>query len=1755
MTVKKMNTNDIRKVATSKQTGGGGFVFEDKVSAWFVAHFLSDRIPFTSEIGKINKIDYQVRPDGWLFDDMLLTLEHNNVVRKVAICSKSNSQINTTGPNDELLRDIWNQYLGVNSDVFNKDSDYLCIVNSQLPQAISKNVNTLITFSRSQEAETLHQRINQNDTAFSQSLKKLYKGFYCPVDIATTYDIDEGETIKVISKLLLIEFDFENAVSNNENQIIDICRDCLSNPDGTIEQQLYKTLSSIRSELAPVSGFLDYKKLIEKLRNYFQLKGYANHHNDWNKIITASKSKIDSIPDKIGNKVSLSNSLELETIESLIKDNQTIFILGKSGYGKSVLAKKYIQEKLTKSDKYVWVDSQSIQNGNLESFFGLQNSLSDIFNKVQLPNCYLFIDGIDRFFKDSDLSSLYEILSIASNSKSFWKIIISCQTDDYNEVLEKLYRININLNSVDFKVNHDVFSSVSELRLHFPELAELFKHTHLLPILKNLKYLDLLAYNLTKKSSISESDFLGESTIIDWIWKTEIESKGATSSRFLQDFSEKQAQKLSVSIPVSDFSISELAPLDGLKENKVLIEIEDKLYLTHDLFGDWARYKLIRANNDNVKLFLQTKELFSPLWCKAIRLYGIYLLDKNNDASEWIKLFKTLESKEPKEKIIQDLLLESIIFSASTYSHLTTVWDFLKQNEGELFNRFLDQFLIKATLPNQNVLKLAKEIGGYTIAQASTYNRTPNHSYWVDVLKFIHLIKFEIIELDRKKIATITKMWLEYTPIDFPYRKECSEVALENANLMFNFKFNKGYVSGDVDEIVYKALLMGVNELPKEIIDLSLKLCKRIKVDREEKKQSEDTTSNRQIKSIFSQAKIRDKIQWQDGPYENVDDAFEKVCIDEAAINPIIDTIPEIAKEILLALFIDAPKEISFGYDSHYNLDINEPHGWFPPFYTRGPFLYFLNHQTKVGIEFIISLVNFATKQWTNAFNYKEIEVPKVIINFSEKAIDFIGNERVYFWFRDSTNVPHSIVSALMALEKFLIDTIDAEKSISEFVDLILTKGNSVAYLGILNSIGKYKSSLYLNELKPLLQVYDCYEWEKSLDYGGHNIEGHQMMGSALLGENTWKLAKEWNEMPHRKTSIQSISLPLFLIYKELKDYYNPIIELWKNRLIELESDGYTNVYLNNLINFYNTDNYVLVKHEANFYYQYKEPKELTAKYLQARNEIYEGNDSFIFPFQCFQEIKNEKKYLFEDCENLWAKIQIYSNLNHEDPYSFISGQHQSVLGGCAVLIFNKEIWIDKQPEILKWIIEYIDKVLLNYSLNKFEITQSGMDHSWTAFTARILATLWVNDLTNKRLRKQIGLLLFKSPYDTIQLLFTSISEHLKWSNKDFIQIQNLVILWSLALDKDNRSSHSNSLGGKIRKEIKKFDMNSYCQKILNDFINNKTDSTLLNWSKLRPLVPKKKRRYWDHNSDSTIGNESGLDLEMIQHAFSSIPKITQIDGIERIYVLDFWNQIINQIVFELGEINNESQHQDEYPNSFHLWAIEGISNLVSEIKFEDNILPENFWKPIFEYGHLATEWIDRFCFYFFINNIEKKDTYNDFFNEWDKMIVFANDSKTWNFKRQQYRGKEIWESLMGLTSSILNCWKNEDYTDFFEKVVIENIKWANKNAFDQDVVFKIIRVLKMKPGIIVIKEGIEIINRHLNLRKKADSKGTPDGFVRIEFKHEDALAQTVSFLWENHKELVKNDITILNNFKEIVMFLVANQNSIGIELQNRLLI
>lgn len=1152
------------KIATAKQTGGGGFDFEDKVTAYFLAHLISGKYPLNPELGLIERIDFQVRPLGWLFDDLLLTMNDGTNQHRVAVSAKSNRQITGTGFPDEILTDIWTQYLNAGHQLFNPKLDYLLFVVSPIARSVSENLSNLINTVRvTTPADMLKRLVTPN---FSAPLKTLFNSFKCPAPLKATYNVSDEETCNLLLRILVKEFDFQSNTSNDEVNLIGLLQECLESKQPAEAGFLFNRLAGLRKEYAPFGGYIDYPGLLSKISGQFKLSVLSEHSGDWKKIDYFTRNKLDNVPDLLGQSFSIDRSNELEQLATMLSDKGVVFLLGPSGSGKTVLALKMAEKVIGNLSKVIWFDPAMLMSGTPEQLFNIDHSLKELMEKSRSSGNLLVIDGADRLYKKEFVEVMATLMRyVAGMRAGLWNILITSQHDDYEELVKKLSRSNLPIPVSDI-FNLGVIGREQVLAVgdKFPQLADLVKHEHLLNLLYNLKFLDLVIFNITKDNSTELFKDTGETQLIDWLWQQEILDKGdngAANSRFLQILAEKQANELTLFTPTTDFQIAESVPITELKQGKIIGEIEDRLFFTHDLYGDWARYKMIRANKEKIFEYLPQKDLFSPLWCKAIRLFGIYLLEKNNNSTEWLTTYNGFNQPSPESKTIQNLLLESIIFSNDTLKYLNDLWEEFKKDDAKLLNHFFEQFFFKATLPNPVILQLAEKLRGITISQLATYHRMPKFIYWIPVMKFISGHVDEVIELSRKNAVRISKDWLEYTPPNAIFRGLAAEIAIKLAKWFIAFKEDGGFAMDQSGKDFYGPMLMAFRENQAEVKALSLQLSARVTPEKSASEKHDDHPFLRNYNP-------RRGTVLPDGPMFKVDDDFQEACLDTENLIPMMELNPVLVKEILLAILLSEPENVQDPSSHNFKYDIYEPHQWFPPFYSRGPFLNFLKTAPGEALSFVLTLTNFATEEWKLEQQARQEEITFITLDILGIGVrEYYGDNRVYYWFRDIGNAPHSLISILMALEKFLIDLIDSGKEHERNLKQILENSNSLALIGILSSVGRYSPKLFLTVLQPLLECFDLYQLESTLDYGATNIEGHQMIGSNFMDSTTWELASKWHSMPHRKTSIRSVALPLMIGNEQINYLFkNKIIPEWTKLNQQRTDEGYIDPFLVNMI-------------------------------------------------------------------------------------------------------------------------------------------------------------------------------------------------------------------------------------------------------------------------------------------------------------------------------------------------------------------------------------------------------------------------------------------------------------------------------------------------------------------------------------------------------------------------------------------------------------
>ncbi|MCL2724467.1 MAG: hypothetical protein FWD69_08530 [Polyangiaceae bacterium] len=178
-----------------------------------------------------------------------------------------------------------------------------------------------------------------------------------------------------------------------------------------------------------------------------------------------------------------------------------------------------------------------------------------------------------------------------------------------------------------------------------------------------MKLLDLVVRRLDGGTDIDASAWVGESSVAEWFWIAEIErgSDRLARGQFARGIAQAQADQLASSISVDALDANTLSAAQSLVADQLLVQDRgDRLAFAHDLYGDWARLRILLNQRANLATFLQER-YESPLWHRAIRLLGIHSLERESGVAEWKTLMASFNNGDM--TVVRDLLLEAPAFA------------------------------------------------------------------------------------------------------------------------------------------------------------------------------------------------------------------------------------------------------------------------------------------------------------------------------------------------------------------------------------------------------------------------------------------------------------------------------------------------------------------------------------------------------------------------------------------------------------------------------------------------------------------------------------------------------------------------------------------------------------------------------------------------------------------------------------------------------------------------------------------------------------------------------------------------------------------------------------------------------------------------------------------------------------------------------------------------------------------------------------
>jgi hypothetical protein len=1758
------------KVAPPKNTGGGGFVFEDDVAAWLFASILVGEPIFGTDAGVPVRVDFQTAPDGWFLEDVLVTTANEATRHRFALSLKSNSQFTARSAPTDFVTAAWKQWLQLGSTALDPGRDFMGLVTGPLSAAATKSVQGLSEMARVNDPALLATRTPTPKWA-SADQRSLFSSFACPPALgqATTAE----DTARLLQRLHFVHHDF-GAAGSSRNQALELCRRAVRSHTPDDAQGLWSALRELASELRPKAGSMTLSDLVDRLRFRILLADYPAHEGDWAKLDSRSLGEVALVRDSIAGRVRLSREEELAALMDAVNTHDQVVLLGPSGVGKSALAKAAFERRQRSGRRTLWLDVSALDHtpdfDSFEASLQLRHPLAELLGKETGHDPLVVIDGLDRLYADRAFRAVATLLrlSVGDPPATSWRVLAMCQPQEWTRVSDALQREGgLVTRWTSRQIQAPQEPHLQPVRDAVPALRGLLLLPRVGRLLTNLKLLDLAVRRLDGGTEVDPAAWVGESSVAEWFWAAEIQRgpDRLARGRFARALAKAQADQLLGSVPVDTFEPGTLAAAESLVADSLVARAEgDSLRFAHDLYGDWARLRLLLNHRSDLPAFLRER-YESPLWHRAIRLLGIHVLEREDGVAEWKRLISGFDSGQMSS--VRDLLLEAPAFAMNASALLDDVFSDLVAGDGDLLRRLVTRFLAFATVPNEKMLVIAQRVG-MDVNTARASFRRPHWPYWLDFLAMLHAHREDAVRVAPAEIARVVEMWLKFAPAGSVPRREVADLALllGQRALDAGDGYRRGALREDRERF-YKCALLAAEERPDEVAELARKAAERVPGPATE--DDDGAPHGSPARSMFGSGSLRGP--WPDGPLDRVDDALENVVLDGVSILHLYRVRPTVAREVILATLIEAPYEERWGGGRRHRLelDLAGPMSWHPSLYTHGPFLHCLHQNFEEGLELIMRLVEFATER-SNEYATREMkawraraaedgcteaeieELAKgappqhLVLHDGNSEQRFMGDAGSYGWSAGVTcpqgysPLPPSVLaSALMALEKYFYDRLDAGDDITKELGTTLARCRSVATLGVLVDVGKRHVGMFDGPLRLLLSAPELYAWDISKIVQGRM---HLMIGAVMQGRGFVDLAREFHGLQHRKRDLRQVATERLLKSEGMQRFFETVRGWWQDRRGEGE-------HLNEM-----ADQLELWLDPTKYQVQ-EDPRHGTVIVNVALQQLHaeraaeheEINDRMLiigFPMRCRTILDERQLQTDEQLAELWHEWLRIRELAEGGPAlpgdedRFGDEYVNAIAGGIAVFLWHHQ-WLGQHDERRRAIETALEAVLAAAPERSGFASEHDVSRwTWDCFLAEAAAMLWAREPQDERWRRLVAETVFAQRYAAVGLLFARCAEQRGALAEDFARLRRLVIDWAHVRDRFNvfrAWQHRVPEGDEATRDRLQAGLAGWVEEAITSFTAGRLDPVPADWDRFREASRFAEVDQLRHGwPDARVMD---FHLVRISHEWLPLPN-EALNEAEREDIVAFWRVALDVVAARPRADLQRRDHQ--YPHEDERWVLESVAAVVLQLRPSEN--PEAVWGAIIDLHSEAHDWPEAFLNALHRHALSSEQTPATY-GPLVRKIAHRGFSDVDDALRWPWH-EEVWDALLGIDGWVQDVW-SERHADQVAAIWDVIWLWMEKAPQEGRRLAKFARWLSGPAAAAVRVRTLPWFFERL--------RGDGESFVPRDEAAEDNLARLLNVVWDLDQPRLRGAPESFTAFRGLLAWLVERQNSLGLELQGRI--
>lgn len=1742
-----------RKVVTTRSTAGPGFNFEDQVAGWLLTKMLrGSPIPGIRVTG--TQLQMQTQALGWEIDDILVQGKTEGFeTRQLAVSCKSNVQVTSSGLPADYVSAAWR--LWQKAEPFRRGSDCLALITRGSNATFDSIWSDLKIWCADGDVASAVAKI--------MATTKHTKVFMSIKEPATALgmSVSDEDAVSLIRHLHVIPLDFQLAHSETEQDAITHCREIIRS--GTVQegQKLWEALVRIGEGTRLRGGTVRLPELWRELSKQFDLKDHPDFSSSWDALAKLTADCKATIETSMPTGFTMTRPGITEDLIDSLSSNTTVVLYGNSGCGKSSLVKSVLDERF--SDwRQVWLRSDDLDETLSERKrrnVGLLHSLSEVLASTPRRRNVLVIDAAERINPDCEKKAKKLIADLVPSGEgngesSVWRVIVSGQTEAWAN--GKLQELSGTLSPKVLEVAEALPEDVKGALRSSRQLAWLAVHEDAVAALTNLR---ALAWVIQAESIFQENSMEAISlpAIADRLWVYWTGGKTKLQNLLIK-MAEREAS-FERSFAISALGLEFTGAFDERPQQFPLRlnTRENRLEFQHDLAADWARFQRLKEIARNTAEWAAFAS--NPLWHNALRMLGQFLLREPADVgTAWDVAFEAAEKARATAPLAADILLDSLCLDPLAERFLTDRADLLFQDHGARLNRLLRRFHHVATVPNVPgaFLKAHPSLHLYLEAQ----HRIPIYGRWPRVAKFLANHKNRVADLMSPVVAMLCETWLTTTPshlsagVATPFRKEFAEIAVASARSL-QIAQGKGVMfMDDSEKPIYAAAFAAAIDLPDEVAEWALEMARRrpyrkdiaeaLAAFRRQKDQDHaerlrtDAAYRKRVEGRGAMSSFitsgRRLPPWPLGPRGRVERHFREYCLHSHALAQLMKERPSVAAEVLLAAMIEDSPEESYSHSPRleWNLGLESDHAGYPTAFWKSPFFLFLQIDSAAALDTLCKLIVFCTERWKHEYGDPE-HIPQITIileDGSERV--FKGGSRVFDWAQ--TNSLHSgqLHSALAALERWLCTELDNGKDIAPILAKLLEHSNSVAMLGVLINVGKYRPTLFSGPLRPLLGNRDLYSGD---DYRMNALQ-HHFVGFSWIraGEMVFEMAKQWTFAPYRRVPLLEIAKRLINSDPNTASFLTRAARNW-----QMPSGEKAALEFKILAAQLDPQNYAAVRDEQSGEetLHFKCPVDLQHEIAAFQQTAQPILQALSLPYQCEQILRASKLLTDNEAEFLATALTTIPSDEDEDTIRVAQAAIASTLATKAVP------WLNAHPDLLRKVDDIVSNTIqsIGETQEYFRAASYPGKRRELTFVAFSVMQRWLADQHEEgECDPQVLRILTSRDESAVSTVM-----HIAYTNRDCLgskwwRLLELGLLWSGLSEltpwfEDTPGIETN------------------WQRWLRWLRSRKLSDSTASANSIDALaiarrVERLKAARWQRTGAGEViksrrlprkRHSSGLDTQVLEHIFSWLLNDTpenSADGQqERRLARMLWEF---EVWRRYEDVEDDGEHGP--PSQLGYNVLQKLAQLVLSSPPDE---AGTLWRPVLDVGGDGHYSVQHFLSSWFLQ-VSRCSDRSGISQLWRAMLEFALGASNWTSGRHWYRGEQLLRQMLGFDSAVFAQLTNSttlvaEMRDLYES-------WARKHlSADEDNVAGFCRFLASNAGAVIRLDGLLWLNESFQSDRGASRwRREETGSALVEF---------LDVIVSQNVQQVSADPKVREALVSLAADLVARQVPAALALQERI--